>query len=168
LKGPNPAAEVLTLGAAVYAVWLLLSGHYTVFLLTIGFVCTLLVVYVALRMRVVDHEGVPLTQLNFTMITYLPWLCVEVVKSNLAVARIVLSPRLPISPTLVRFRGMQRTDLGRFIFANSITLTPGTITLLVHQTQFEVHALYRGALDGIEEGEMNRRVAAMERQVPAS
>ena len=168
MKGKLPAIEVLILGAAVYAIWLLLSGHYTPFLLTLGLVCTAFSVFIALRMRLLDDEGVPLARLSLSVFTYLPWLVLEVIRSNLAVARIVLSPKMSISPVVVQFKGMQRTDLGRFIFANSITLTPGTVTLMVFKDHLEVHALFEAALDGIEEGEMNRRVAALERGVPVT
>jgi multicomponent Na+:H+ antiporter subunit E len=160
--------QVVALGIAVYAVWLLLSGHYTPRLLITGLLCTLLAVYVAVRMDVVDEEGVPLIHLTRHVWSYLPWLFVEIVRSNIAVVRIILHPKMPISPTIVRFKGRQRSDLGRVIFANSITLTPGTVTIAVVGQELYVHALYGAAVDGIEEGEMNRRVASLVRDNPGS
>ncbi|NNM34343.1 MAG: cation transporter, partial [Gemmatimonadetes bacterium] len=71
-------------------------------------------------------------------------------------------PSLPINPSMVHFEGSQKTDLGRFIYANSITLTPGTITTGILETDFEVHALTADAVDGSEENLMNRKVAALE------
>ena len=169
MKERLPATEVIILGAIVYGVWLLLSGVYTPFLLTLGLVCTAFAVFFALRMRLLDEEGVPLAQLNLlAVLTYLPWLVLEVVKSALTVARIVLSPKMPISPTVARVRGIPRTDLGKFILANSITLTPGTVTLMVFKDHLEVHALDEASLEGFEDAAMNRRVAALERGVPAS
>ncbi|MQA89031.1 MAG: cation transporter [Gemmatimonas sp.] len=158
--------QILALAVAIYAMWLVLSGHYTGLLLALGVVSTVGVVLVTIRMDLLDHEGVPLLHLTARVWTYIPWLIVEVVKSNLAATRVILDPKLPISPTIVRFRGKPHTDLGRFIFANSITLTPGTITVAVTGADFHVHALFWEAIDGIEEGEMNRRVRALEKGLP--
>lgn len=166
MRKARSAVDIAALGAVVYGLWLILSGHYTPWLLGMGLVATILVVYVAYRMDVVDHEGVPIIHLSLRIIGYSFWLIGEVVKSNLAATRIVLSPTMRISPTVVRFRGQQRSDLGKVIFANSITLTPGTVTVAVKGQDFYVHALFEEAVDGIEEGEMNRRVAQLEEGVP--
>ena len=93
---------------------------------------------------------------------YLGWLTLEVIRSNLDVSRRVLSPRLPISPTLVWVPASQKTELGRVIFANSITLTPGTVSIDVQENEIEVHALSREGAEALLEGEMDRRVRAME------
>ncbi|MEX2571879.1 MAG: Na+/H+ antiporter subunit E [Gemmatimonadota bacterium] len=161
----RPITQVLVLGAVVYAVWLLLSGHYDPFLMTVGFVCTVLVVFFALRMEVVDSEGVPVIHLTARIWTYLPWLVVQIFLSNLAVTRIILSPGLPINPKLLRVRSLQRTDLGRVIFANSITLTPGTVTVAVTGGDLHVHALDGAAAGDMDDNEMNRRVATLERKL---
>jgi multicomponent Na+:H+ antiporter subunit E len=159
-------AQVVTLGVLVYGAWLLLSGIYKPFLLGMGLASTAFAVFFAFRMQLVDEEGVPLAHLTARVWSYLPWLVREVVKSNFDVVRIVLRRDMPLTPVMVRFRGRPRTSLGRFILANSMTLTPGTLTTGVEGDLFEVHALFAGALDGIEDGEMNRRVAALERAGP--
>ena len=141
--------------------WLLMSGHYTALLLSLGGVSVVGVALLVLRMQLPDREGAPFHVVP-GLLTYLPWLVVEVLRSNLAVARVILSPRLPIRPRLVDFQGHQKTDLGRFIYANSITLTPGTITVRLDAEGFRIHALTKEALDGTEEGEMDRRVCRLE------
>lgn len=153
--------RVITLGGSLFAVWVLLSGHFEPLLLGLGLLSSALVVAIAIRMDVVDHEGVPV-QLGRRLLFYIPWLVKEIVKANVAVMRVVLSPSLPISPAIVRVRGLQKTDLGRVIFANSITLTPGTITVGVQGEELTVHALVSRFVDEMEEGDMNRRVAALE------
>ncbi len=150
------------LGAILVVFWLLLSGHYTPLLVSFGVGSSALVVYLALRMDVVDHEGVPL-QLRGRFWLYLPWLMKEVFVANVAVAKIILDPKLPISPITVIVHGSQETDIGRFIYANSITLTPGTITTGVDGQDFEIHALTYADVDGREEDEMDRRVSWVER-----
>ncbi len=149
------------LGTILVVFWLLLSGHYTLMLISFGVGSSALVVYLALRMDVVDHEGVPL-QLGGRFWLYLPWLMKEIFVANVAVAKVILHPKLPINPITVIFHGSQKTDIGRFIYANSITLTPGTITTGVEGQDFEIHALTYADVDGREEDEMDRRVTWVE------
>lgn len=158
-----PLGYVLALAATVFGIWLVLSGHYTPFLLAVGVACTALVVYIALRMDVIDNEGVPMVHMTRHVFTYIPFFMGEILKSNWEATRVILSPSLPINPRLFKVRGLQRTDLGRMIFANSITLTPGTITVAIKGETFFVHALIGDSAEGMDEGEMNRRVATLER-----
>lgn len=145
----------------LFGLWLLLSGHYNTLFLVFGVVSCLIATYVAHRMGTLDKESAPFHML-FRAMGYLPWLTWEIFRSNVAVARIVLNPSLPIDPSMVHFKGSQRSDLGRFIYANSITLTPGTITTGIVENDFEVHALTVEAVDGSEENDMNRRVTRLE------
>ena len=86
----------------------------------------------------------------------------EIVLSNIAVARVILDPRLPIHPRILRVEASQKTDVGRVTYANSITLTPGTVTLDVRDGKLLVHALTTGSAEGLLTGEMDRRVARLE------
>ena len=150
-----------SLSAVLFGVWLLLSGHYTPLLLGLGGVSTLLVVAISLRMDVVDHEGHPL-HLGLRILWYWPWLMVQVLRANVDVARRVLSPSLPISPRMFKVRATQRTDLGRVIYANSITLTPGTVSVELEGSVILVHALTAEAAEDLREGTMNRLVVGVE------
>ena len=94
------------------------------------------------------------------MLLYAPWLLAEIVKANLQVARLVLDPRLPIDPVVVTFDTALTGPLARTTFANSITLTPGTITLDTEDSSFTVHAITR-AMSDVSGGSMERRVAAV-------
>jgi len=151
----------ISLFVSLYLFWLLLSGFFTAFLLSAGAGSALAVVWFARRMDVVDHEGHPI-QIGLTSIFYWPWLAVEIVKSAWTVSRIILDPRLPISPTLVRFKPSQASDIGLVIHAQSITLTPGTITIEADPAQFLVHGLTREGAAGVVDSEMDRRVSACE------
>jgi multicomponent Na+:H+ antiporter subunit E len=147
----------------LFAFWLLLSGHYVPFLVAAGFVCALLVVLFARRMDLVDHEGHPVHLAPRALVTYWPWLVKEIAKSAWSVSKIILDPRLPISPTLIRVKATQKTEVGRTTFANSITLTPGTISLEVGRDEILVHALTRDGARDLAGGEMDRRVTDFER-----
>ncbi|MEO8124553.1 MAG: Na+/H+ antiporter subunit E [Burkholderiales bacterium] len=150
-----------SLFAALYLFWLLLSGYFTAFLLTAGAGSALAVVWLSHRMDVVDAEGHPV-QLGVRAWSYWPWLIVEIMKSAWSVSRIILDPRLPISPTLVRFNPTQHSDLGLVVHANSITLTPGTLTIEADAYEFLVHGLTRESAQGCVASEMDRRVTAFE------
>ena len=141
--------------------WLLLSGFFTPFLLSAGVSCALAVVWFARRMDVVDHEGHPI-HLGPKALLYWPWLLKEIVKSAWDVSKIILHPKLPISPILVRFKPTQKTDVGLVIHAQSITLTPGTITIEAGPNEFLVHGLTRSGAEGVVDSDMDRRATACE------
>lgn len=141
--------------------WLALSGHFTPMLLTIGLVSAALCMFAATRLRILDGEGHPIEWIVGAT-AYLPWLIVEIGKSAWAVARIILDPRLPISPALIDVKAGQRSSVGIAAFANSITLTPGTITVAVHGNDLTVHALVRTSAADLQGGEMDRRVRMLE------
>lgn len=145
----------------LYAFWLLLSGFFTPFLMTAGFVSAAAVMLFARRMDALDGREHPI-QFPWKILAYWPWLVKEIVKSAWSVTCIILNPRLPISPTLVRFKPSQRTDVGIVLHANSITLTPGTITIEAERDMFLVHGLTHGGAQGTIDSDMDRRVSACE------
>jgi multicomponent Na+:H+ antiporter subunit E len=151
----------LSLALFLFAFWLALSGHYTPVLVVVGAASAALCTLAAARMRVADAEGHPI-ELFWGAITYFPWLAREIARSAWAVTKLILHPRLPISPTMTVVRASQRTSVGVATYGNSITLTPGTITVGVSGNELTVHALTReGALD-LEGGGMDRRVSQFE------
>ncbi len=151
------AALVVTL----FAFWLLLSGIYTPFLVLAGLGASIAVAALAWRMDVADREGYPI-HLALGAAVYWPWLIKEIVRCGWQVARIILDPRLPVSPALVRFRPSQKSTVGLVTHANSITLTPGTITVEADHESFLVHALTRAGAAGLAHSEMDRRVSRLE------
>ncbi len=151
----------VSLFAFLYLFWLLLSGFFTPFLLSAGVGSALAVVWFARRMDVVDAEGHPV-EFAPRALLYWPWLFKEIVKSAWDVSKIILNPRLPISPTVVRFKPTQSTGIGLVLHANSITLTPGTITLMANAQEFFVHGLTRASAHGTIDSEMDKRVTACE------
>ena len=153
--------HTVSLFLSLVVFWLLLSGFFTPFLMASGVGCALAVVFFARRMDVVDHEGHPI-QLGAKALVYWPWLIKEIVKSAWDVSKIILNPKLPISPTLVRFKPSQKTDVGLVIHAQSITLTPGTITVEARPNEFLVHGLTRGGAEAVVDSDMDRRVSACE------
>jgi len=144
-----------------FAFWLLMSGHYTPFLVGAGAASAAAVVWLARRMEVADREGHPL-HLGVSALTYWPWLAKVILKSALDVSRVVLDPRLPASPTVVAFKPRQKSVVGLVTHANSITLTPGTLSVEVTPERFVVHGLTRAGAEGCIDSEMDRRVERFE------
>ncbi len=151
----------LSLAVFLFAFWLALSGHYSPALIAVGAGCAVVCLLAAIRMRVADAEGHPIELFRGT-VTYYPWLSVEIAKSGWAVSKVILHPSLPISPTMTTVRASQKSPAAVATYANSITLTPGTITVGVRGMEFMVHSLTNdGALD-LEGGAMDRRICRFE------
>ena len=162
-RGPlNETQHAIRLGALLVVLWLVLSGHYGVLLLFLGAASCALALFIALRMDRVDGEAIPLAMRAWRWVRYTAWLGVEIVKSNLQVARVLIDPRLPIRPAVFRVEATQRSLLGHVVYANSITLTPGTVSIDLHRDAIDVHSLLAPDLAVL--GEMDRRVSAMERE----
>jgi multicomponent Na+:H+ antiporter subunit E len=159
--------HAINLGLFLFAIWLLLSGHFTPLMLVLGVLSTLLVVLLATRADLIDKET-QVILLKPSVLFYWFWLSREIIKSNIDVARRILSPRLPISPNVFTVRAFQKTELGRVTYANSITLVPGTVAMDVDEDVITVHALTQDAAADLKRGEMNRRVCNVEGIFPCS
>lgn len=144
--------------ASSAAFWLLLSGHYNAITLGLGICSCLLVVYIAHRMDVADHEGHPLHLVTWKILLYNAWLLKEIILSSVAVARLAVSPRLNLQPRLAELPAHDMTDIEKVIYANSITLTPGTLTTDVTDTHVHVHTIHEQMLGPLFEGGMARRL----------
>ena len=147
----------LTLGAF----WLLNSGYNTPLILSLGVVSVAFVIYLARRMDVVDHESQPV-QLTTSLPGYYLWLVKEIILANISVVKHVWLGNQTISPTLATLKASQITDMGRVIYATSITLTPGTVAVDLAGDQIVVHALLRENIEALAAGEMDRRVKLLE------
>jgi len=150
----------VTLGAVLFVIWLLWSGHYTPLLIGFGVVSCAIVLVLTRRMNIADQECAPL--LGLRPFIYLPWLIKEITLANIDVAKRVLTPKMPINPRMIRVRASQKSDLGRVIYANSITLTPGTVSVDMQGEEIVVHALTSEAADEDKSGDMDRRVTKLE------
>lgn len=154
--------RTLVLLVILMTLWLFLSGYFKPLLLALGLVSVGLVIAIAERMNVIDHEGHPYHLHGLRVLQYWGWLLTEIAKANLDVARRIILPSAHISPTLLRVRASQSSEVGRVIYANSITLTPGTVSIDVDGPYIEVHSLTREAATGLGTGEMDRRITELE------
>lgn len=162
---PGSGRWVLVL--LLVAAWLALSGSHTKTPLIFGFGVgsVLLVTWLAARMSRqsgADPYGPRLLGLLLRLPRYLAFLFVKIVRSNLRVTRLLLDPRVSVKPRLLRMRSGPRSELGQVIYANSITLTPGTVTLDLRDDELLVHALGPVSAHSVVNGEIDRAVRRLE------
>jgi len=139
--------------------WVLWSGIYEPLLLWLGLFSCLLSAWLAQRMGFFRH-AMPLRAL-LRLPAHWWWLLREVIKSSLEVARVVLSPSLPISPTVVELTTTEATEAGKAVLGNSITLSPGTVTIDVHENLLLVHCLTHQSAVQLRDSEVQRRTARL-------
>ncbi len=143
------------------ALWLLWSGMFEPLMLAFGLASCIFAALITSKLQVVDSRERPLL-IFARMIGYIPWIAWEVVKSNIDVAKRIWQPQMDISPTIVTVKATQETALGLVIHANSITMTPGTLSIDVEPGLIEVHALSADSIADLHNGEMDRRVSKLE------
>jgi multicomponent Na+:H+ antiporter subunit E len=139
--------------------WILLSGKFDLFHLTLGVISSALVSFMSADLFMYGQDKNRLSQ-GIRFLLYLPWLLYQIVLSTLHVTFLALHPKMKdqIDPTIVTFKTKLKTDIGKVALANSITLTPGTITIRIEDQIFYVHAISRKAAAGLP-GEMEERLA---------
>ena len=147
--------------------WVVLSGMFDAFHLTLGLLCCLLISHFSHRL--LFYHGGPGLWLRgcLGVVAYLPWLFYQIIVANFEVAYIVLHPRMreKIDPHLIRFKTSLKRPISKVTFAQSITLTPGTITVTIDEDEFLVYALTRNAGEALP-GDMEARIArALEKDV---
>jgi len=141
----------------VAVVWLLLSGHYTALILSFGAVSTLIVTWFMWRMDRVDKK-LGVLPMRPRVLYYLLWLMWQVVLSNIDLVRRIWDPALPIRPTWQRLDIKVTSSLAKTLYANSITLTPGTLTTDVREDHFMVHSLSPDGIEDLRKGEMEEQI----------
>lgn len=151
----------LSLAVILAAFWLALSGHYTPLLLGLGAISIVLVVLLADRLGIIDHEGRPL-QLLLRAPRLWVWLGGQIAQSAWRVTRIVWSPRMRLNVAYRSVPVTEMSDLERVTYANAITLTPGTLSVTVGEHAIEVHGLEAQSIEQLGDGEMARRVRRLE------
>lgn len=159
---------LIALSLVLMGIWLVWSGIYEPLLIGFGVVSVALTVFASRLLSTIDDEGQPLS-LGMRPLWYVPWLLKEIVVANIDVIKRIIHPKLNdeaakiISPTWIKVSAKQKTRLGRTLFANSITLTPGTVSVDVGEDYIWVHAISQeGAESLIDGGEMGALVCKLE------
>lgn len=148
----------------LYIFWIVLSGHFQLKWLVIGMVASGLVTYLTHDIFIPETtekwSGITyLFKSTLRFLLYLPWLILAIIKANLQVASILIKPRMPIDPVMLQFEPKLRKRISLVTLANSITLTPGTITVELEKGKYIVHSLVPGCAGDLETGVMQSKVA---------
>ena len=149
----------LILFLILLSLWLLMSGHYSILIITLGIISCAFCVYVTKRGNLIDDEGLPIFFIP-RLSNYLIWLFKEILKSNLNTAKVILNGK--VEPETFTVKASQVTDVAKVTYANSITLTPGTVTTKMQKDVFEVHALNSDFGNDVRTNEMDKKVTWLE------
>ena len=153
-------AKSITLFIVLFGFWLLMSGYYTPLILSLGVISCVLCLYLTIKGKFLDNETLPIYFFP-RLIQYTLWLIIEILKSNIQTAKIILTKSE--EPELFSVKATQKTNEGKVTYANSITLTPGTVTTQIKDNVFEVHALTKEFGDDVRCSEMDRMVTWLEK-----
>jgi len=152
---------LISLSLLLGLLWLGVSGVYKPLLFGLGAISVAFVVWISKRMEVAGVEHNPVLY-TWRLPVYWAWLCWEILKSNVEVARAALQPARHLHPRIVTVPVQLGSAVAKVTYANSVTLTPGTVTLLLEPDSLEAHALTEKSAAGLESGVMARRVAWLE------
>lgn len=152
--------RMLLLSVILLVVWLLWSGLFKPLLIGLGVFSCVLTVFVLQRMHFFRDDGFAF-HYGPRLLGFWAWVAKEIVVSSIEVARIALAPTVRVSPRAVTLDVSELGPVDQVLLGNSITLTPGTLTLDVHGNRITVHTLTAAGAAALEAGEMQRRVAAL-------
>ena len=153
--------RIILASTVLFTLWLLLSGHYGNLLLSLGALSCVFVAWISEKLGLFSSDFSTL-KFNAKLPAFLPWFFIEIIKSNIDVCWRILHPKLPIDPQFVSVNAAQHSDMTRAVYANCITLTPGTYSLDVDDDSIEVHALTKQLADDVQQGEMSKRLSALQ------
>ncbi len=156
--------KIFVLAVLYSLIWIAFSGHFDFLLLSFGVISVLIVLYTLRRMRIVDETPVKFQMNLLSFITYCFWLIKEIFKSNITVAKTILSPQIKINQNMFYMPLTPKSEVAQVIFANSITLTPGTITVETEKKNLLVHSLNFSHSTKDEIADMGNRVSRCERK----
>ena len=162
-----PVKHAISLIIVLSLLWLGLSGHFDALLLSLGFVSVLLIVAVTLRMDAIDHEIYPV-HIPAKLLRFWFFLGVEVIKSNIDVLKRIFTPGKSISPQFFELPIRLKSNLSRVIYANAITLTPGTVSVKIdlNKESIVVHSLSIESAEDLCSGRMARSIPENEELYP--
>ncbi|OGW42044.1 MAG: hypothetical protein A2010_06215 [Nitrospirae bacterium GWD2_57_9] len=143
----------------LFPVWVIWSGMLDAFHLALGVISCAIVALLSHDLLFKRRTFNTWARESGRFMAYLPWLLYQVVIANFHVVYLVLHPKMPIEPRIVRFRSGLKNELAQVVFANSITLTPGTITADIVEGEYVVHAISKKTADDLVSGDMEKRVS---------
>ncbi len=153
----------IILFVALFFFWVILSPRMDIAAIILGIFIAGIITIFNHQMIVNRNERPVVFFKNITrFISYLVVLLVEIIKSNIHVAKIVLDPKLPIDPHMIKIPVKSRKEIYQVLYGNSITLTPGTLTVDIADGMYIVHALTKEAAKGLEDSVLEKKILEIE------
>ena len=149
-----------------FSLWVIFNGRITFEIIIAGVILSLMLdVFVKkiLRIRFTGASFFRIVNLMPQILVYILVLLIEIIRANFAIIKLVLAPEIEVEPCIVKFNTSLKTEAARIALANSITLTPGTITVSLEGNELLVHALNRDIAHGIEGSIFEKLLTRMER-----
>ena len=147
------------LASLLFIFWIVLTATFVAYELVLGAICSAFaaVISVSILVHTLDRRITPMVMLRFPV--YALAMIWEITKANIDVALIIINPKLPVDPRIIEYKTYLPDDLPRTVFADSITLTPGTVTVELEEDRLYVHCLAPHHEEGLREGRLERLVA---------
>ena len=143
--------------------WSIIDGKLTVESIVLGTAASIIIIYLNRDIMFTIDDGGPVTlRYLWHYSTLIAVLVVEIVKSNINVAKIVLNPKMPIEPSFVRVPVRFKKDFNKVLYGNVVTLTPGTLTVDIDEDEYIIHALTKDAAEGLHGSELEKHVLRLE------
>lgn len=154
--------NIILQAITLFLIWLIFSGKYDAMHVSFGVIAVTLVILMNYRLSKVNlfpERGEPNVPIKiYRLPAYILWLVKEIFLANLQVAYLVIHPKMPIKPTLLTFRTKLPSASAKVILGNSITITPGTLTIDIEHNKFLVHCLIPKSAGSLESGDMQSRI----------
>ncbi len=152
---------ILTI-SLLFILWMLLSGHlHDPLLLSLGAFSCLMTAWLTHRLNLANRDLSTL-RFNLNLPKFLPWFFIEIIKSNLHICKLILQPKLDIDPEIINVPVSEHNHVAKAVYANCITLTPGTYSLDINTDHIIVHALTAEIAEELQEGEMGKRILTLQ------
>ena len=157
--------HLLKIFILIFIFWFLLSGMTNLLMIMLGLFSSFLVVWIINKMDLIDHE-VSFHNFNIgKLIIYFFWLLREIIVSNLKVCLYIVTPNKKINPEIIKIKSSQNSEFANVLYANSITLTPGTVTIDVDKNDFIVHTLDTQFKESLEKNIMDQKILSTEQNI---
>lgn len=159
----KPRKNILIIFFLLLFFWSIIDGKLTVESIILGTAASIIIIYLNRDIMFTIDDGGPVTlRYLWHYSTLIAVLVVEIVKSNINVAKIVLNPKMPIEPSFVRVPVRFKKDFNKVLYGNVVTLTPGTLTVDIDEDEYIIHALTKEAAEGLHGSELEKHVLLLE------
>lgn len=161
----NQKNHLIKVFIVIFLFWFALSGMTSVNILFLGLISSLFIAYIVNKMDLIDHE-VSFHNFNIIrLISYIVWLIKEIIISSIIVCIYIILPNKRVSPKIIKVKCSQKSEAAKVLYANSITLTPGTVTIDVSDDVFTVHTLDQSFEESLESKKMDKKVTDTEHEL---